>query len=259
MKLSVITVCYNAAEPLRKTISSVERNKDFIYEYIVVDGGSTDNTSQILDAYSKSIDVKIIERDQGISDAFNKGINLAAGSHILLLNAGDILIHQKLDEIKNLFDSSIDVILPLHTVDSDGSKMVFQSNPSNLHAYCSVFHPGAIVKSDAYKSVGLYNNDLKFAMDYDWFCRAFFVHGLSWQLLRVPLVSFSTGGISSEVSHRSLLERFSIRKKYFGASFPVSELTNVTVRLGSKILLTFGLSCVQKRLRAVWLRRRYGG
>ena len=90
-KISIITICYNCASDLERTIKSVLAQTYSQIEYIIVDGESTDHTPQVLDTYKDRIECIISEPDDGIYDALNKGIRQASGEWILCLNAGDVL------------------------------------------------------------------------------------------------------------------------------------------------------------------------
>ena len=104
-KLSIITICYNCASDLERTIKSVLIQTYSTIEYIIVDGGSTDCTPQILDKYKDRIEYIISEPDDGIYDALNKGIRRATGEWILCLNAGDVLRNSHI--ITDVFSNEI--------------------------------------------------------------------------------------------------------------------------------------------------------
>ena len=89
MKLSIVTICYNAESEIEKTILSVSKQLFKDYEYIIVDGKSNDKTMDIIERYSDKIDTIISEPDNGIYDAMNKGIDCAKGKWTIFLNAGD--------------------------------------------------------------------------------------------------------------------------------------------------------------------------
>ncbi|MBQ0725063.1 MAG: glycosyltransferase, partial [Cycloclasticus sp.] len=92
-KISVITVCFNAAEYIEETIQSVVEQKGVEFEYIIVDGLSTDGTVDIIKRYQASIDQWVSETDGGIAEAMNKGIGLATGDYLIFLHADDYFIN----------------------------------------------------------------------------------------------------------------------------------------------------------------------
>ena len=107
---SIITISYNSEKTIEKTIKSVLSQDYNKYEYIIVDGMSTDRTLDIVNKYSKYIEKVICEKDEGISDAFNKGIKAAKGDYILLLNSDDVMIDNVLREVDSYIEEGIDVL-----------------------------------------------------------------------------------------------------------------------------------------------------
>ncbi|MGY5815378.1 glycosyltransferase [Vibrio cincinnatiensis] len=91
MKVSIITVCYNSEKTIEDTIRSVVSQDYDDIEYIIVDGGSTDHTHDIVTKYSDNIDIYLSEKDDGLYDAMNKGIKLASGGLVGILNSDDVL------------------------------------------------------------------------------------------------------------------------------------------------------------------------
>jgi len=104
MKLSVITICYNEKDTIRQTIESVLNQKFTDFEYIIVDGNSDDGTYDIIREYSNRLSKFISEPDNGIFDAMNKGLDHADGEYIFFLNAGDVLVNNKI--FADIFDKS---------------------------------------------------------------------------------------------------------------------------------------------------------
>ena len=210
--VSVITVCYNAASTLRQTILSVAAQSYDLVEYIVIDGGSTDGTLDLLRSHEDSIDIWISERDAGISDAFNKGISLARGEFVILVNADDWLEQDHLRiAVAALRKPHLDYVfgnLVLHgpeggvvgTYIGDGSyKRVIR------HVMPVINHPTVVCRRQAYERFGLFDLSLHCAMDYEWFLR---VHILGGQGAYVAdLVShMSIAGRSDRMFVRSLAE-----------------------------------------------------
>ena len=103
-KFSIITVTYNAEDSIEGTVESVISQSFKSFEYIVIDGASTDNTNELLKNYKKQIDLIVSEKDEGLYDAMNKGILLAKGEFLLFLNAGDRLFN---NTVLNKVDSAI--------------------------------------------------------------------------------------------------------------------------------------------------------
>ncbi len=104
MKISIITPCFNAEETIEQTIISIIRSKTLNTELIVVDGGSTDNTLKILNRYKNDIDILVSEKDKGMYDAINKGINLSSGDVLGWLNADDLYFPWTLKTIEKIFN-----------------------------------------------------------------------------------------------------------------------------------------------------------
>lgn len=104
MKITVITVCLNSAETIEKTVKSVAAQECSELEYIVVDGGSTDGTLDILKKYKSAMDILVSEPDQGIFDAMNKGIGLSTGDVIAFLNSDDWYEKDALKIVEKAFD-----------------------------------------------------------------------------------------------------------------------------------------------------------
>ncbi|AWB50567.1 hypothetical protein HYN69_18350 (plasmid) [Gemmobacter aquarius] len=103
---SIVTVVLNNKEGLIRTAQSIERQNSSLYEWVVIDGGSTDGTLEVLEAYSKITSVKVSEPDKGIYDAMNKGLNLCTGSFVVFLNADDQLVS---DALQSIFEMVPDI------------------------------------------------------------------------------------------------------------------------------------------------------
>ena len=108
-RISVITITYNSAATLEETIRSVTMQDYPALEYVIIDGGSTDGTLDIVQKYKDQIQVVVSEPDKGISDAFNKGIAHATGEIIGIINSDDILLSGALREVAEAYDPQVDV------------------------------------------------------------------------------------------------------------------------------------------------------
>lgn len=168
MKLSIVTVCYNAEQCIDRTIKSVLNQTCPVYEYIIIDGGSKDKTYNRVCSYEKSFAEKgilfkhISERDKGISDAFNKGIKMASGTLIGLINADDELLPETSEILKNEC-KKIDVDIyygNCYWVDSERN-LEYVSKPkhdlSKLLYNMVLIHPSTFVKKKAYEECGFKN------------------------------------------------------------------------------------------------------
>ena len=201
IKISIITVCRNSAATIAKTIESVLDHKNATLEYIIIDGGSTDGTQDIVKSYS-GIDHFVSEPDQGIADAFNKGIRLAIGEIIGLINADDTLLPESLDTVMQFFlqYESIDVLhgdLLLY----DGERIVKRLKPSGRWWYpwrLVLFnHPATFVRRSIYQRYGLFDTSFHIAMDVEIFLR-WQTKGVRICYLPEILANMQIGGASEQ-------------------------------------------------------------
>ncbi|MEH6557737.1 MAG: glycosyltransferase family 2 protein [Oceanicoccus sp.] len=207
-RISIITPCLNAAATIRDTIESVI-NQDFDdMEYIVIDGGSTDGTLEILQEYPDIIDKVVSEPDQGISDAFNKGIKLASGDYIGIINADDYYEPCAFTNILEVAaaNGDPDVIHgSLRYIPVTGNDYLEHPCIERIWNYMSVFHPTMFIHRRAYQKIGDYRMDYRYAMDSEWVHRA-----LAGRLKPVRcsgiISSMRLGGVSHKNLLSSLLE-----------------------------------------------------
>lgn len=207
MKFSIITVCYNSAKTINDTLLSVKDQCFDDVEYIVCDGYSKDNTNYIVENYSDIVSKHIIEKDKGIYDAINKGISLSSGDVVAILNSDDFYINGYVIEmVSRIFDENPDVDMVLGNVDFVSDKDLRKSNRLySSFGFCRWMlrfgfmpaHPAAFIKKSAYDKVGPYSIEYKIAGDFDWFVRAFLVHGLSYVKVNSVMVRMREGGIST--------------------------------------------------------------
>lgn len=179
MKISVITICLNSRKNIARTIDSVISQNYSDLEYIIIDGGSTDGTLDIIKKYGNRITRLISEPDKGISDAFNKGLKLATGEVIGLLNSDDWYEPKTLEiASSSLAKPDVDFLVgALRYWDDKGDNfLVF---PDRNYQECITYkmphlnHPAAFFKAEVYRSIGLFDSRYYYAMDYDFFFRAF--------------------------------------------------------------------------------------
>lgn len=208
--LSIITPVLNAGETLERTIQSVAPQKTCEIEYIVVDGGSTDASCEIIDRHDDVIDKRISESDRGIAHAMNKGIALASGAFIGLLNADDVYQVGALQKILAMIDKhpGVDVFYGdvAYYDPTNGDTFVRHSNLADIAKFMSLFHPAMFVRREAYQNTGGYEEDYKLAMDSEWVHRAV-AQGLQFEHVPAVLATMSLGGVS-HVNHRAALSEF---------------------------------------------------
>jgi glycosyltransferase involved in cell wall biosynthesis len=207
-QLSIITPCLNAEETIRETIESVLQQGVDGVQYIIIDGGSTDSTLDIINEYAQSIDVIVSEPDRGISDAFNKGVALAKGEYIGIINADD---YYEPDALKAILATALEHEQPdvihgsLRYIPATGNSYLEHPNIERINHYMSVFHPTMFIHRKAYDTIGLYRLDFRYAMDSEWVHRAI-VNRLMFIQSTHVISNMRLGGASHKYQYRSLLE-----------------------------------------------------
>jgi glycosyltransferase involved in cell wall biosynthesis len=213
-KVSIITVCFNSAKTIRDTIESVLSQNYPDIEYIVIDGGSNDQTLEIVKEYADRIAVIISETDNGIYDAMNKGIALASGDVVGMLNSDDIYMneHAVSELMKTMQDAHSDsVFADLVIVDPENLNKVVRYydssyfNPSKFRFGWMPAHPTFFVKRALYDKVGPYSLDYKISADYEMLIRLLWVHKASFAYLKKPVVRMRYGGTSTSGFSRNWL------------------------------------------------------
>lgn len=215
MKISIITVVYNNERTIEDAITSVLNQSYHDIEYIIVDGDSKDSTVEIIRKYESKISKFISERDKGIYDAMNKGIMLATGDVIGILNSDDLYADS--DVIADIMDSFIrdqDLALlygDLVYVAVDNTDKIVRKWRAGDY-YSDFFengnvppHPALFVKKDVYETCGLFNLDFKLAADYDFMLRAFKKFGNKSLHIERLMVRMRLGGATNQ-SLRNILD-----------------------------------------------------
>jgi glycosyltransferase involved in cell wall biosynthesis len=178
--VSIITIVFNGKEFLEDTILSVISQNYPNLEYIIVDGGSTDGTIEILRKYDDQIDYWVSERDRGISDAFNKGVSLARGDYINFQGDGDGFIDPSaVEKMMNGANVEDDYLISgrVQRVDLQGMKLYdspkFKFRKTSLLFRMSLPHQGLFTNKRFFTKYGLFSLECKFAMDYEHLLRAY--------------------------------------------------------------------------------------
>ena len=214
--ITVVTVVYNGAEFLEDTIKSVIEQGYNNVEYIIVDGGSTDSTLDIIRKYEHAIDYWVSEPDGGIYDAMNKGLKLASGSIIGMLNADDFLEKDATERIVKSFDGGVDYVYSeVKILDLKGNitsvKQVEEPLEMALPYRMPFGHQSLYVHRTTINDVGLYDTRYRLSADLDFVCR---IVESKKTGLRVPgvLASFRAGGASGGL--KTFLETRRIAVQY---------------------------------------------
>ena len=217
MFLSIITVCYNSAGTIRQTFESVLQQDFNDYEYIVVDGVSTDGTLGIIQEYLPKFNGKmryVSEKDNGIYDAMNKGIRVAQGEVIGLVNSDD---YYEKDAFKNIYEAvqntpDADVYYGLlRNVAENGEEIDIHRIHHSRLKNCSLPHPATFIKNKCYVQYGLYDLTYKVAADYELMLRIFLKGGKYCPVNHI-LSNFRCGGVSSD--GRNITEHLQVQYQY---------------------------------------------
>lgn len=215
VKISIITVCYNSVGTIRNTIESVLSQTHKDVEYILVDGGSNDGTLAIIEEYKDAISRLVSEPDSGIYDAMNKGIALASGEVVGILNSDDYFEDDRvLADVASDFaaDPGADIVFGnvVFVRPDDLHKVVRYYDSSRFRPWKLRFgwmppHPATFVRRQIYRNHGLYRTDYAIASDYEMFVRWLLVHRLRYRRLDRVLVRMRMGGVSTGGLRSSLL------------------------------------------------------
>jgi glycosyltransferase involved in cell wall biosynthesis len=220
-KISIITVSFNSGETIEETIKSVISQDYPNIEYILIDGGSTDDTIVKADEYSRHIAVRISEPDKGIYDAMNKGVRLATGDIIGIINSDDVFASNTIvSEIADVFISNpaIDAVygnITYFKTDAPGKTVrTWVTKPY----YDKFFddgevppHPSLFVKSIVYDAVGAYYPNFKISSDYEFMFRAFKVNHYKPYHLNKFVVKMRVGGESTRSIKNVLIGNREVR------------------------------------------------
>lgn len=214
--VSIITIVFNGQQHIQKTIDSVAKQTYKRIEYIIVDGGSTDQTVDIIKQNESNVSKWISEKDRGIADAFNKGIQLAQGDIIGLVNSDDWLEADAVEKVvANIGDADIIYGEAQFWLDE---KPVSKTKGDHLKIRLgmTVSHPASFVRRSVYQNYGGFKLDYKVAMDYDLFLR-FFHKGVKFKKLDAIITNMRRGGISDRRWLLGIQEEVTIKNEYYNS------------------------------------------
>lgn len=208
MKISIITVVYNNCKTINTAIESVINQTYTNMEYIIIDGGSRDGTLDIIYKYKDNISFIVSEADNGIYDAMNKGINIATGDLIGILNSDDLYENDHtIEDVVNEFinDINLDILYgDLVYVNKNDTSKIIRKWISNEY-YINFFengnvppHPSLFLKRKIYLESGLFNLDFLLAADYEFMLRIFKKKFYKSKYINKTLVRMRLGGATNK-------------------------------------------------------------
>ena len=201
MRISVITIAYNSEATIRDTLKSIIQQDYNDFEYIVIDGASTDNTLSIINEYKDKIDKIISEPDKGVSDAFNKGIAHATGDLIVIINSDDYMLPHALSDIAKEYRNNDEILATnLYLLDEKHNHQ-YLLKPSTTFPTVPLFrkpaHQGMYIPKKVYERIGGYDIKLRCPMDLDFLMRAYKA-GIPIRHIDITTAVFRFGGLTSQ-------------------------------------------------------------
>ncbi|MGC3945946.1 MAG: glycosyltransferase family 2 protein [Chryseolinea sp.] len=214
MKVSIITVCYNSASTIRETIESILSQDYPNIEYIVVDGNSTDGTQGIVQSYGSRISRFISEKDKGLYDAMNKGIDMATGDIVGILNSDDLYVNNQV--ISNVVEAFVandtgvvyGDLYYFRTGSPAKVRRVYKGREFSLRrAKFGLMppHPTFFVKKEIYEKFGKFDIRYTLSADFDLILRFLGIHKVTFKYLPKMLVAMRLGGKSTSSIKRILI------------------------------------------------------
>lgn len=206
-KISVITVNYNNAAGLEQTVKSVLDQSYQNFEYIVVDGGSTDGSVNILEQYKDKFRWTS-EKDEGMYFAMNKGIKAAKGEFLLFLNSGDFFCDNRVLERVMSYGLDCDIVYGNMMINWGNGKITPGKMPKKIsveHMYKdTLWHPVSFIKKSLFLTLGLYDVSYKMVADYAFFFKSIIANKATTKHIPVFIAEYSTDGFSSKPEYKSL-------------------------------------------------------
>ena len=200
MKLSIITINLNNLIGLEKTIASVFNQIFRDFEYLVIDGCSTDGSVELLRQNSNKISYWISEPDLGIFQAMNKGIRKANGDYLLFLNSGDFLLHDHV--LSSVFRNNPeeDILCGTSLISKNGKALYYSAPPDRftLRFFCNhnIPHQSTFIRKSIFKKYGYYREDFRLKSDFEFWIRVIIVNNCTTKKLGIAISDYNLEGIS---------------------------------------------------------------
>lgn len=250
--LSVITITYNNYEELVRTLESLPAGN--IIESVVINGGSCKKTLDLLSVYNG---VVISEPDEGIADAFNKGIRNSHGEYILFLNSGDILLDQTYPEkALSIMESNKDVSF-IHSNmildDPIGGQLLIRPTCKNIGRGMPYLHPTMVVRKSLFDKAGMFDKSFRIAMDYDWVVRIERHGAKGYYFNEEPVVKMDGRGKSAEQEYSAIKECIKSLKNnnYLNIKTVPGLITRVVFYFLRRFMILIGVGSLLGKLKRI--------
>ena len=248
LTISIITVCFNSAKHIEECIESVASQRGPLIEHIIIDGGSTDGTLEILNQFVDCLSILVSEPDKGIYNAMNKGLALASGDVIGILNSDDILVPGALISVAKAFDSpDIDfsygsalLIDELGTTYGVTRPLPWDSLLKRGYLEMPFPHQSVFVRRETYQRLGGFDEKFPLSADYDFALRLLLSESMG-QEVEKPIAKFRSGGVSGGwrtlMDTQRVLEKHSVGFLYRGYILLRSTASILAMKLLPKTLI----------------------
>ncbi len=228
MKISIITVCYNAGKTIEDTIKSIISQDYKDLEYIIIDGGSTDGTINIIKEYQKQFPIILVsEKDDGIYDAMNKGTKLAAGDYLNFMNSGDYFFNNTvISEAAPFLDGQYDIIYGNVEIRYKNFKLIKKESEPKYLWMGPVNHQSSFIKRETMEKYK-YNTNNKLVADFEFFLNVCYHDG---KILKInkTIASYANDGITQVNDKQVINDCYDTVKKF---------RSNFIVKIYYKLLL----------------------
>jgi glycosyltransferase involved in cell wall biosynthesis len=236
---TIITVVRNGSTTLQRCINSIKSQEFKDFEYLIIDGASSDGTLEIIRENADVISFALSEEDQGLYFAMNKGLRLAKGKYIGILNADDVYFPHTLDLVQEAIrkDPNSDILYGAMSYFGQPDKVYFIHSDELINRM--IFHPTCFVSSETYKRIGQFDTKYQVAADYEFMMRCLKA-GENFLAIKHVLATFSEGGTSARLRFRSIMETSEIQARFNHESFYRKYLKLVRMLFGTYLKALLG-------------------
>lgn len=244
--LSIITVNLNNLEGLKKTMTSVLEQTWKEFEFIIIDGGSTDGSEEFILKNGDKINYWVSEPDRGVYNAMNKGIKRATGKYVLFLNSGDEFCNSDvLTQIANSISGGKDIYYGnVYLINKDESELLEFPEQLSFGFFCisTITHQATFIKRSLFDDIFYYNENYKLVSDWEFFIFAICKENSSYEHLGIPVCNYDTNGLTSREANIQLMNKE--RREVLDKHFPLfmkdyMELFEARNKLGSQRVKDF--------------------